>query len=127
MRYLPVLASNPGTDQSFRVCGFALRPLLELDNDGLVATGRIPSANHEIKTARRAGKFVLDDDPMVIQLRILNHLSHRAQRIPPGRHFRLYSGVSVILKERIREFARKLIADGVLDKCPGHSGIESQT
>ena len=68
---------------------FRLVPLLQLDDDNIAAVVLVSACDHKIHALGSSGDLVLDRDIGVAgNLRIVDHRSHKMQRILPGMKLR---------------------------------------
>ena len=80
-----------------------LGPLLELDDDGGVAGGRVRAGDQDVEALGRERQLELDEDPLVGQVGELEHARHGAERVAPGRDLGRRRAVAELVEEAVRQ------------------------
>src|SRR5438105_2122776 len=87
MRDWSELVSNEGLDTTHRVGWRCRAPLLELDDDRVFSTRGVVTREKRIEAPARVAQLVFEDQPVVVELRLVQQQSKRGQGIRPRVNF----------------------------------------
>ena len=101
------------------------RPLLELHDHGVRVGRPVVPRDDAVEPPRGEGQLVLEDHPVVVELRLLEHHRRRPQRVLPRLHLVRRRVVAVVVEERGAQALGDLVVGGVLDEVGGPAGVEA--
>ena len=100
------------------------RPLLELDDDGGVAGGRVLAGDQDVEALRGERQLELDEDALLAEVAELEDLGHRAERVLPGADLGQARLVAELLEEPLGELVREPRLHGVRDELLAGALVE---
>ena len=102
-----------------------VRPLLEFDDDGVVAfRRRVGARDHDVEALRAERQLEFDEDALVGQVGVLEHASHRPERVLPGVDLGLWRSIAELVEEPIGEQVGEACLGRVADELLSGALVE---